>query len=332
MKKTEKLKVAKPDLKSVKAISINSPRIQDQALLVRVRIKRWSNAVTDKNLTSVVETDQRVTRKRLIRVRKTLLGAPAVKALSKLAGNIRNNVVGKLTIPWNEDGVRLIPVKLLEQFEQELATAIDKWEELLVELGNDYEGAIEDARNDLADAFDIDDYPSKDDILSRYSIHLEEASLPVAGDLRVSLPQEKLDALREQVETQLQSRIEDAMQSLHERLTDTLKHLIDRLDAFGVDAKSGKSVGVFRDSTVKNLNELIELLPLMNIAGDARIATSTDELHAQLRNLNPEALRQNEGHRQDVSKKAKSIMAKMAGFYDLSTAIDKWEGPEKDAS
>ena len=89
-------------------MSKTSQKIQEQALLARVSIKKWSNAKTDRDLTNEVSANNNVDAG-LIRVRKTLLSAPVVKALSKLAGQVRNNIVGKLTVPWDEDGTRLLP-------------------------------------------------------------------------------------------------------------------------------------------------------------------------------------------------------------------------------
>ena len=290
-------------------------KIQEQSLLARVSIKKWSNAKTDKNLTDEV-AESKNANPDLIRVRKTLINAPVVKELTKLAGRVRNNIVGKLTIPWNEDGTRLLPVELIDRFEKELSDAKDRWGELTEELGDTYDTYIERAEHDLGDAFDATDYPSREDILSRYSIDVDYTPLPTGGDLRVSLPQDKLDKLREDVERQVQSKVEDAMETVHKRVVDTLNHLVDKLRAFGVDAKTGKAIGVFRDSTVENLNDLVEILAVLNVTGDPRLTAASNDLLTQLRDLDPEALRQSEGHRKDVAEKAQSIVDDLTGFYD----------------
>ena len=288
--------------------------IQEQSLLARISIKKWSNAKTDRRLTDEV-ADSANAKPALLRVRKTLIAAPVVKELSKLSGQIRNNIVGKLTVPWNEDGTRLLPVQLIDRFERELSDARARWDELLRELGTEYEGAIARAKTDLGEAFDATDYPPRESILGRYSIEVDYSPLPTGGDLRVSLPQDKLDKLRADVEHQVQSRVEDAMESVHARLVDTLNHLIEKLRAFGVDASTGKAIGVFRDSTVDNLNDLVEILAALNVTGDPRLTAASNDLLTQLRDLDPEALRQNASHRNDVAEKARSIVENLTGFF-----------------
>ena len=83
------------------------------------------------------------------------------------------------------------------------------------------------------------------------SIHCLKKSCrsPDADDLRVALPQAKLDRMKADIEANITSSLEGAMQKVHERVAETLAHLIEKLNDFGVDAKTGKATGVFRDST-----------------------------------------------------------------------------------
>ena len=288
--------------------------IQEQALLVRVVIRKWSNAKTDSGLTQAVEADNNIVGSGLLRVRKTLLVAPTVKALGKLSGQIRNNIVGKLTVPWNEDGTRLLPVELIDRFEKELSDAKVYWDELKSELGDDYDLEIEKAKVSLNGAFNEADYPAKQDILDRYSLTAHYSPLPTGGDLRISLPQAKLDKLRSEVEANVKGALEKGTKQVHERVAHALGHLVEKLDKFGID-KNGKVIGAFRDSTVQNLNELAEVLPLLNITGDSTLTKISNDLLSQLRNLDPKKLRDDTSHRRDVAGKARKIAKSLSGFY-----------------
>jgi len=292
----------------------SNTKIQEQALLVHVKIRKWSNSKTDAGLTDAVESDNHVA-PGLIRVRKTLLDTPTVKELSKLGGKVRNNIVGKLTVPWSETGTRLLPVELIDRFEAELSDAKARWDELKAELGSVYNDAIKQAQAGLGDAFDEADYPNAQEILDRYSIEVEYLPLPTGGDLRVSLPQAKLDKLRHEVEASVKSSLEKGTKQVHERVAHTLEHLVEKLDTFGVDKKSGKVVGAFRDSTVENLNELAEVLPLLNITGDPALTKTSNDLLTQLRDLDPQQLRDDKGHRSAVADKARKIVSDLTGFY-----------------
>ena len=289
-------------------------KIQNQAVLVAVTITKCSNAKTDKDITQEVSLNKNA-QDGMIRVRKNLIKSAVVKALSRIAGQIRNNGVNELTIPWG-NGVRLLPVELLDQFEREVEHHQDRWDENRRELGREYESSVSQAAKVLGDAFKASDYPSKDEILAKYSLSKKIMPLPDANDLRVALPQAKLDSMKADIEADITSSLEGAMQKVHERVTETLAHLIDKLSDFGVDAKTGKATGVFRDSTVTNLTELAGILPSLNLTGDPKLTEVSNALLTQLRDLDPEKIRNSESHRNDVVSKAKDVADKLSGFFD----------------
>ena len=289
-------------------------KIQNQAVLVAVTITKWSNAKTDKDITQEVSLNKNA-QDGMIRVRKNLIKSAVVKALSRIAGQIRNNVVNELTIPWG-NGVRLLPIELLDQFEREFEQYQDRWDENLRELGREYESSVSQAAKVLGDAFKASDYPSKDEILAKYSLSKKIMPLPDANDLRVALPQAKLDSIKADIEADITSSLEGAMQKVHERVTETLAHLIDKLSDFGVDAKTGKATGGFRDSTVTNLTDLASILPSLNLTGDPKLTEVSNALLTQLRDLDPEKIRNSESHRNDVVSKAKDVADKLSGFFD----------------
>ena len=289
-------------------------KIQNQAVLVSAKITKWSNAKTDKSITEEVTSDKGA-HSDMIRVRKNLLKSAVVKAMSQIAGRIRNNLIGKLCVPWGA-GEYLLSVDLLDQFEREWEQYEDRWNENLKELGNEYESAVSQAKKILGDAFDEDDYPSREEILSKYSLSKKIRNLPSGDDLRVSLPQAKLDKMKADIESDVTSTLEGAMQSVHDRVAETLAHLIEKLSEFGVDAKTGKATGVFRDSTVTNLTELAGILPSLNLTGDPKLTEVSNALLTQLRDLDPEKIRNSESHRNDVVSKAKDVADKLSGFFD----------------
>tara|TARA_R110000751_G_scaffold73165_2_gene148095 strand:- start:3784 stop:4665 length:882 start_codon:yes stop_codon:yes gene_type:complete len=289
-------------------------KIQNQAVLVAVKITKWSNAKTDKSITEEV-TSSKNADSDMIRVRKNLIKSAVVKAMSQIAGRIRNNLIGKLCVPWAA-GEYLLNVDLLDQFEREWEKHEDRWNANLKELGNEYDNAVSKARTILGDAFDESDYPSRDEILAKYSLSKKIRNLPSGDDLRVSLPQAKLDRMKADIENDVTSSLEGAMQSVHERVAETLAHLIEKLTDFGVDAKTGKATGVFRDSTVTNLTDLASILPSLNLTGDPKLTEASNSLLTQLRDLDPEKIRNSESHRKDVVSKARDVADKLSGFFD----------------
>jgi len=289
-------------------------KIQNQAVLVAVNITKWSNAKTDHAITEEV-TLSKGAQGNMIRVRKNLIKSAVVKALSRIAGQIRNNLLGDLCAPWGA-GEYLLPVELIDQFDREWEKYEDHWNANLRELGNEYDNSVDQAQKILGDAFDPSDYPSKEEILAKYSLSKKIRNLPSGDDLRIALPQAKLDKMKADIEADVTSSIEGAMQKVHERVAETLAHLIEKLSEFGVDAKTGKATGVFRDSTVTNLTDLASILPSLNLTGDPKLTEASNSLLTQLRDLDPEKIRNSESHRKVIVTKAKDVADKLSGFFD----------------
>ncbi len=104
-------------------------KIQENALLVKVQIKKWSNTKRDANLSDELAT-AKAAKAELLRVNKTLIDSPQVKALSKIGGQITNNILRRLCVPW-DDGVHLLQVEFIDRFEAEPRQKADHWDDLV---------------------------------------------------------------------------------------------------------------------------------------------------------------------------------------------------------
>ena len=289
-------------------------KIQENALLVKVQIKKWSNTKRDADLSDELARSK-AAKSELLRVNKTLIDSPQVSALSKIGGQITNNILRRLCVPW-DDGVHLLNVDLIDKFEEELRKKRDFWDELVRELGHEYENQVNRARIALGDAFNETDYPSRDEVMARYSITIEYRPLPSGNDIRVNLPQSKIDQLKSDVESQVTSRIEQAVETVHERVVDTLQSLIEGLERHGQKGDDAKRASKFSDNTVNKIAELADILPALNITGDPKLTSASNDLLTKLRDLDADALRTDETKRQSTADTAKNIVANLTGFYD----------------
>jgi|10_taG_2_1085330.scaffolds.fasta_scaffold00143_12 hypothetical protein len=289
-------------------------RIQEQALLVSVTLHYWRNRKLDKRLTAKVNKQTKA-KKGTIGVTKDLVDCAEVKQLKTLQGHIRNNIVDHLTVPWGDHGQRLITVELLDRFEDELAQAVLDWDTLLHDLKTSYPIAVANSADLLGTAHNPADYPTTDQIIAKYGIEVKYCHLPDSGDIRVDLPQSKIDKIVNSVDDQVTAGIKESTTRIHKRLTDKLGALIEKLSGYTVDAKTGKATGNFAPTLVTNLTDLVDILPALNVTGDPALAQATDEIVAQLGDLKPEALKTNESYRKDTIAKAKTIASSLEGLY-----------------
>jgi hypothetical protein len=289
-------------------------KIQNNALLVKVTCTKWNNTVTDKRISDEVTVDKNAD-DGFIRVSKRLAKVAVVKELNKLIGQVGNSIIRKWCVPW-EDGVHLITVDNLDNFERDLRAKADKLDELKIELRREWPDIVRDDQLRLGSAFNALDYPEVEAIVGKYSINYLLRQLPSGDDIRVNLPNERVKAIRAEVERDVNDRIEAGMKSVHERVSKVLNSFIDGLDRHGTKGDGQQRASKFSDSTVTAIEELAETLPNINLTGDPALTAVSNDLILRLRDLDPQKLRDDPTERKNAADTARDIAAKLTGFFD----------------
>ena len=289
-------------------------KIQNNAMLVKVRCTKWNNSITDREITDQVTFDKAAA-DGYLRVTKRLAKQAVVKELNKIIGQVGNTVLRLWTVPW-DDGVHLITVDNLDRFEAALRKKADRLEELKVELRDTWPDVIEADKVRLGDAFDENDYPSVTEIVNRYSITYELRPLPSGDDIRVNLPQQRVNAIRQQVEQDVAAKVEAGAKVVSERVADVLNTFVEGMERHGTKADGAKRASKFADSTVEAIERLAEALPGLNLTGDPALPAVSNDLFLKLRDLDPQVLREDAGERQQAADTAKEIVSKLSGFFD----------------
>jgi hypothetical protein len=164
----------------------------------------------------------------------------------------------------------------------------------------------------MGDLFNPADYPHPDSLRRRFYINLDIDAVTEAGDFRVQMDQDQLDSVRSSMEQALTERIGRAMRDVWERLGEVVGHF----------AKKMGSDDIFRDATVRNLEEMVDLLPGLNVLDDPDLKAIGDEIRAKLHGYDPKTLRKDKAARSQAAQDAKAIMDRMAGFMSAFGAAE----------
>ena len=288
--------------------------IQNEAILVKVTQSTWGNRKSDKDLAAEV-ISQKGAQQGSISVSKALVDSPDVKALTKISGQITNQLLRRVCLSW-EDGVHLLPVDLIDRFEDQLRKFNDQREKHLRSLGETYDDLVAKAQYRLGSAFCESDYPTRDEVLEKYQLTVEYRPLPAGGDLRVDLPAKRLEAIRRDVEAQVQAKVQKAAEVAHDRVVDTLQSLIDGLERHGKKEEGAKRASKFSDNTVEKVKEIAQILPSLNINNDPRLTKAGNDLLTKLRDLDADELRSDPAKRKHTAEQAKAIVDNLNAFFD----------------
>lgn len=274
--------------------------LTEKALLVSLNIKQWSAKKFDKKATQEVNDNHGSTDAG--RFNKALIAKDHLKEIATVANEARTFHYEN-TLPWDDNGQRLLPTANYFEYNQSLSLFKSKFDGLVREFCKGYPNMIDEARQRLNGLFNIADYPEAGRIADKFSIKETFMPMPDAQDFRVNLNSQEVEAIRGDIEAEVNSRFAQAHKDIYTRIGSQLKAMHERLSV--PDA-------IFRDSLFENLRELIDLLPRLNIAEDPNITALTAELRAVY--ADPGQVRTNTMLRSEKAAQVEDILASMTGF------------------
>lgn len=295
--------------------------IQESALLIKIKCKKWQHSKNDKDAATALAIEHNVFDKagnpdhKAFSVYQNMADVPVIKALDKTIGQVGNNVSRKMLLPWTE-GEHLVTADILDKVEQKIEGYQDKMVDLKHELKKEWPIVLKDLENRLGNTFDPSFYPSVEEIADEYSITYKLKNLDDSNDIRVKLPNSKIQKIKEDAEEEISRKVRIAQDKIHERVIGVLEAMILGLERHGVIEEGATKPSKFGNSTIANVKELADILPDLNIFGDDQLDIASNKIISRLRNLNPEELRGSKDKREEVVKDAKDIVDSLSGLYD----------------
>ncbi len=280
------------------------------AMLVEFNASVWTARKLDRTTTDEVVATKHAAAKDAARVNKHLLaGRTELEVIQQAVGRARQYVYDK-TSPWSDSGLRLLPntsfisfTEKLDDFEHEFTAIVKSFVAI-------YPSLITAQAMALGDMFKSDDYPSANEIMTKFSFRVNYMPVPTSGDFRVDVGNAAQAELKAKLDKLTQERIDHAMADVRERLGSHLKRMSDRLttDYVQGEAKPRR----FHDTLVEGALELCDLTKALNIVNDTALETARRDLEQVLVGVTPTELRKNEAVRQDVKKNVDAILNKFS--------------------
>ena len=278
------------------------------AMLVEFNASVWTARKLDKTTTNEVVASKNAGAKDAARVNKHLLaGRTELDIIQQAVGRARQFVYDN-TAPWSDSGLRLLPTINFMKFTERMNDFEEEMEALVKAFVVIYPTLITAQALALGDMFKRDDYPSANEMMTKFSFRVNYMPVPSSGDFRVDVGNQAQAELKARLESLTQERIDSAMADVRERLSTHLKRMSDRLttDYIGGEAKQRR----FHDTLVDGALELCDLTKALNVTNDVTLETARSQLEQLLVGVTPTDLRKNEAIRQDVKRNVDAILDK----------------------
>jgi hypothetical protein len=278
-------------------------KLNEKAMLVSLNIGEWSPYKADLTATQVTLRTYGA-KNGCGKFNKRLVEHEAVKQYRRAMGDARTFHYAN-TLPWGDDGARILPSENYMAYMKKMREFQTTWENAVGGFVEEYPYLIERAQRDLSGLFNSQDYPTQRQIRAKFHFSTHISPLPDQGDFRVDLGTDEVSAIQADIEARVQAQVKESVNDLWGRLHKAIGHVVERLKG---------SDKIFRDSLVANIKELTDVLPRLNITGDAALARTIEEARAALADLDPQELRENEAERKVAADKADDILKRMAAY------------------
>lgn len=292
--------------------------IHSRALLVWLTISTWSARRYDKKISQEVNTAHNASSD-AGRYNKFLLPGDAAtyKTLTALVGSIRAQHYNH-SLAWSDAGWRLLPTANYMQYTKWFRDQQRIFTSQLDSFAADYPSLRAQAKIKLNGLYRDEDYPTVQDIRSKFALSVEYSPLPASGDLRVDLGADQIAAIEAAIIDRQGSALKMAVSDSWHRLYDVVSKISERLNT--PDA-------IFRDSLIGNARDVCDTLKRLNVTDDPQLESMRATVMSELASASPDLLRdkQYKSHRATVAQSADDILARMratmpAGAADLVTS------------
>jgi len=286
--------------------------IHERVLLVSFHCSRWGNRKRETEESRLIEgkhgSDHGV-----FSVSKSLMASSALKEINA-AYNRAKQTHNLLTSPWDLNGQGIITTRGYTEYTrlmQENKMTFDGAAHTFCYENLDDLIKAEESRQ--GDSFNIDDYPTADEIFECFDFKVNVDELSRGDDIRVDVSDAERKAIANNINQRNDERIEAAVKTIFKRIAEVTEKMHEKLSEYKKKDSGGKGSG-FHDSLVSNVLELANILPELNITNDPKITELHTQLTKDLCQNSAIMLKNRDDLRSDTARKAKKIYDKVSSY------------------
>jgi len=291
----------------------NTELLKNKALTVRLFRKKISRNKLDKVLSQELRDAKGVNDDVSLRVNKSIFSKSTTDAFMKVLSEA-GKYYYRVTTPWDDTGFRLLSIDIYKEFVKKFKDFSRKFREAVETFMDGIEADINLMEETLGEAFNRSDYDhlflsngqlDKETLRKQFTLDLEYGTVADADDIRAKLTDEDREIIAAHV-----------TEKNNEKFAAAQKHIITTLHEhiMKIHERLCQDENVFRDTLISNLEDLCDLIPKMNIAGDPAINELAAKAKKALCSWDAQTLREDKDIRKDVSDQADKLLDNMKGL------------------
>ena len=284
-------------------------------VLVNAEIHIWSATKQDREISDEVATAKKAS-KRAGTFKKNLVSDNAEHKGVTSYRQIVYNFLRRDSFGWSGTQ-NLLPAMLLPKFMQEWRIHEAEFNRRVEAFLNIYPSLVSNMAfaGAAGDMFKRDDYPSVDQLRSKFSIDLHITDVP-QGDFRVQVAHDLVDDLHKMYQRQANDHINNILQKQMGQLVEVMTSISHccRIDTeVGEDGEVKTKRGRIHTTTVERALELCDNYSQFNLTGNAQLEEARVGLQRVLSGVNAKALSNSVSERVRVKSEVDDLLSKF-GF------------------
>jgi hypothetical protein len=281
-------------------------------ILIRAKVKVWTATKQDREISDEVTSNKKAARNAGRYTKQLFADVPELRLLLT-DRQTWYNFVQRVTYPWDGEWGYL-PTSRIPQVMDEVQKRKVKSMELLENFINAMPAAISNEAFVQGDMFKREDYPTPDEVRSKFRIIVQTMNIP-EGDYRVTIADDLAEDLKRNYEQQTRDIIKDIHDKQNEQLVKVLQSFSHCCDSETVmeDGEVKVKRRKMYESTLTDALELCDTFSKFNLTQDPRLEDARTELLRILDGVTIDQLRSSDTKRIVVKEGVDDILKK-CGF------------------
>jgi len=277
--------------------------LSETTVVLNLELGRVSNRRKLDSDTDIIETD---VDRNMLHLSVDLFDAAELRKCQGFLNSLKARIRA-LTVPsFLRGGMYLVKVEGVETVNAILEQAKDEFAPLVQAFADVVDERRDESKERLGRAYDPGQYPSRDNVLSAFSITWRWLALTTPSSLK-KISQAFFDREAKKAEDSFRSAVDDINALLALEAKKLLDHMIDRL----TPDEDGKPK-IFRNSAISNLTSFLSNFSMRNIGTSDELNEYVERMRSLMEGVSPDDLRNSDRLREDMAN----------GFAVVSEALD----------
>lgn len=282
----------------------NMPSLRDKAMTITLKMSMYRPTKVDRQKTSDLCIKEGTSK---YRVTKALLSncaelKEARSAYTALASYVHDN-----TLPWCDDGKRLLPNASYFDFANKVGELKARANNAVQVLYQNWDRLVAQDIASFGMNGDPNDYPTADEMLSKWGIRTRFEPISSSSDFRIDMSEDD----KKEMEEEYSKAVQDSSEYLLSELLTPIKKMVETLTL--PEDKRGKRW--FEHTLVGNVKDICERARKLNINGDQRVEEIVREAESILCGVSAETIKGDEEVAKDVASKMSDVESKLAQWF-----------------